>query len=73
MSSVIHISGSIIFSLSMEGSEKSDSGKEGPFCEEEEEEIFSFIFGLNKNPRGSMHLIHAVWNESIIAIFICVV
>lgn len=57
----------------MEGSEKSGSGKEGAFCEEEEEEIFCCIFSLSKNPLGSMHLIHAVWKKGIIAIFKCVI
>lgn len=57
----------------MGGSEKSDSGKEGSFYVEEEEDIFCFIFGLSKNPLGLMHLIRAIWKKGRIAIFKCVV
>lgn len=57
------------FSSSMGESEKSDSGKGGSSYVEEEEEIFCFIFGLTKNPRGLMHLIHAVWKKGRTATF----
>lgn len=74
MSSVVHmISGSITFSLTMGGSEKSDSGKKGSFYVKEGEEMFGFIFGLSKNPLGLMRLVHAVWKKGRIAIFKCVV
>lgn len=46
---ILLVSCSITFSLSMGGSEKSQSGQEGSFSVEEEEEMFWGFFNLSKN------------------------
>lgn len=58
---------SLVFVLSIEGSEENVSGKEGTSFTGEEE-FFYCIFGLSKNPLGLVDSIHAVWKKGKISI-----